>query len=267
MNLYNKDYKVISDAVQVELNLHNEIKNKRLNGDFELQHSRYSNELYRVIDLFPNNFVKFHNDWDKEELTRIYHEIKDLIDTPSTTERDVLNFINQNEYYCIMSSLFRYYNFGHHGMYLFKEFPLGGTYVADYLLIGRSSFGLSFIFIELENIYENITIASGHLGETIRKGVNQVVDWKTWLDSNFTNLREKFHRQKGDHINLPQELTDYDSTRMNFMVIGGRRVDYNETTYRLRRENESNRINILHYDNLADSMLRLITPAPYNFEE
>jgi len=151
-------------------------------------------------------------------------------------------------------------------MYLFNEFPLSGTYFADYLIIGRSSFGLSLVFIELENIYDNITLGSGHFGETIRKGLNQVTDWKSWLDSNYTNLREKFLRQKGDHKDLPQELTDYDSTRIHFMVVAGRRRDYNQTTYRLRREIEPQRIRIIHYDNLLDSMMRLFTTAPFNFE-
>jgi len=266
MNLYNKDYKIVSDSVSQELNRYSQIKTDIRSNHFDIQQSNYSNEFYRAIDLFPNNFIEPHDDWGSETLSQIYEELKQLIQNTDSTERGLLNFINHNKHYCIITSLFHYYTFGHHGMYLFNEFPLSGTYFADYLIIGRSSFGLSLVFIELENIYDNITLGSGHFGETIRKGLNQVTDWKSWLDSNYTNLREKFLRQKGDHKDLPQELTDYDSTRIHFMVVAGRRRDYNQTTYRLRREIEPQRIRIIHYDNLLDSMMRLFTTAPFNFE-
>ena len=63
---------------------------------------------------------------------------------------------------------------GHHGAYLFPEFPLGTSYKADYLLIGNGSGGHEFIFIELENPKGNITLQNGELGNTFRKGILQV---------------------------------------------------------------------------------------------
>lgn len=45
------------------------------------------------------------------------------------------------------------YNFGHHDAYIIPEFMLGNSYKVDYLLIGKSSRGYEFVFIELEKPY------------------------------------------------------------------------------------------------------------------
>ena len=45
-------------------------------------------------------------------------------------------------------------NIGNHGAYLFPEFQLGSSYKADYLLLGKSSGGFEFIFVELEDVYK-----------------------------------------------------------------------------------------------------------------
>ena len=40
---------------------------------------------------------------------------------------------------------------------------------------------------------------------------------------------------------------------MNYAVVVGRRTDFNDTTYRVRRELESKKARLLHYDNLIDN--------------
>ena len=65
--------------------------------------------------------------------------------------------------------------------------------------------------------------------------------------------KEQFNKNTRNDISLPKELYEYDSTRINYVVIAGRRKDYSEKTYRLRREYQKNdNIYILHYDNLLD---------------
>jgi len=72
MNLYNKDYKIVSDSVSQELNRYSQIKTDIRSNHFDIQQSNYSNEFYRAIDLFPNNFIEPHDDWGSETLSQIY---------------------------------------------------------------------------------------------------------------------------------------------------------------------------------------------------
>ena len=145
---------------------------------------------------------------------------------------------------------------------MFKEFSLGTNYSADYLLVGDSSDGHQFVFVEFENIYKNITINDGDYGETIRKGINQVNDWKAFISSNYTTRTAEF--KKHTTKQLPDEFYSFDVTRMNYIVIAGRRTDFSDKTRRLRRSLEDDsKIKILHHDNLLDIARKTIGENTY----
>jgi len=188
---------------------------------------------------------------------------KTLLDL-EITEREILNFINNNKYYNIIGSIFQKYLFGHHEAFLFKEFELTSTYKADYLLIGRGSGGYSFVFIELENPYGQITNKNGEFGGTFRKGIKQVEDWDTWLEANYSSLRLIFDKYKNPRMDLTKEFNVLDKSRFNYVVIAGRRKDFNEKTYELKRKYlKRNNINIMHYDNLYDHFIDLTKHKNY----
>jgi hypothetical protein len=52
---------------------------------------------------------------------------------------------------------------------------------------------------------------------------------------------------------LPREFTVLDRSRIHFAVIAGRRTNYSPHTQRLQREEQDNRVHILHYDNLVEN--------------
>lgn len=225
--------------------------------------NEYSIDFWRHIGLFPNNELIDPRFEEKELYKTKINEFFDLLNEEDTKEREILNFIRDREAFFIIASLLRLYDFGHHCRYLFREFPLGTSYAVDFLIIGKGSGGYRLIFVELESVNGRITNAKGELGEVFRKGLNQVEDWKSWLDSNYSNLREIFNKSKGKYENLPKELIEYDSTRMYYVVIGGRRSDFSEKTYTLRRRLERNSIKLLHYDNLVDLSEDLINYGDY----
>ncbi len=196
---------------------------------------RYSDDFWRHISLFPNHNLMDPRVEDISVYRKTLNRFVELVENRSTIERDILNFIRDERAYFIVASLLKKYDFGHHGRYFFREFQLGTSCKADFLIIGKGSGGYRLIFVEVENIYGRVTDKNGDLGEIFRKGLNQIDDWKTWLDSNYGSLREIFYKSKGKYENLPKELIDYDSTRINFVVIGGRRSDFNERTYTQRR--------------------------------
>jgi hypothetical protein len=176
-----------------------------------------------------------------------------------------LNFIRDDEAFFIIGSLIKNnYTFGHHALFVFPEFKMPPNYQADYLIVGRNSDGHHFVFVELENPSGDITLKDGSYGTTIRKGIKQIDDWEIWLEQNFSHLRLVFEGQQNKSARLPNEFRDFDRTRVHYIVVAGRRSDYNERTYRLRRTHlEQRKLLVVHYDNLIDYSLELMGNATF----
>lgn len=185
-----------------------------------------------------------------------------MIHDANTNERNVLRFINHRPAYHIIAGVFKYYNFGHHDAYVFPEFALG-KYIAGYLLIGKSSGGYEFVFVELEHPNGRTTLKSGHEGETFRKGTYQIYDWKAEIEAHFSASFVTITKYS-NKSSLPKKFSEYDSSRFYYAVVAGLREDYNEATYRDRR-NKVTQQNILtlHYDNLYDKACELETAQSF----
>lgn len=224
---------------------------------------KYSRAIRHYVSLFPNNYMDNFLLKDEIYLETICDEFEmKLNSNESLNELDIKRFIQDNEYYHIPASIFSQYRFGHHGAYVFKEFQLGADYRADYLLIGKASGGYHFIFVEFETPSKSVTLSDGSFGEGIRKGINQIYDWRYFLQSNFSIISSEL--KKYTFQKLPDEMYSYDETRMFYVIVSGRRKDYTEKTYRLRRElDQNNKIKLLHYDNLLDEARKLIGAQTY----
>ena len=135
------------------------------------------------------------------------------------------------------------------------EFPLGTSYKADYLIVGKSSSGYELVFVELEAPEGRIKREEKYLGEVFNKGLNQINDWDSWLQGNYCSLKEIFYKSKKSDFSLPDEFYQLDTLRLHFVVIAGRRTDFNEDIYRIRLQKRDSRekIQLLHYDNLVDA--------------
>lgn len=214
----------------------------------------YPKSARHFIHLFPNNYLDIQDLQQCIKITNMKNEFRKLLDS-HPNEQTVLNFINDNEHYLIIASLFSLYNFGHHEAYLFKEFPLNTQYVADYLLVGKGSGGYQFVFIELEHPSNNPFKSNGtELSQYYQNGINQVKSWERLLDQQFSSLQPRFNEAKKNNVSLPSELINNDSTRRHYIVVAGRREHYEKNpdySYGIRRSEEKNaRIKLLHYDNL-----------------
>tara|TARA_R110002049_G_scaffold307460_1_gene508006 strand:- start:88 stop:897 length:810 start_codon:yes stop_codon:yes gene_type:complete len=217
-------------------------------------HELLPNAYYHFNSLFPNNYLDIGTLKDEQKLKIIETEFLELLNS-EITERQILNFINTDENFNLIASIFHSgYDFGHHNAFLFKEFELTSTYRADYLLVGKNSGGYNFIFVELENPNGQITKNDGEFGTTLRKGIKQVEDWDSWIEGNYSSLKLIFDKHKKVDENLPKEFLTLDKSRINYVVIAGRRENFNDKTYELKRKYlKRNNIKILHYDNLIDS--------------
>lgn len=257
-----RDYKIITAEER------NEYETMLTSGQTKARFGRvnnynqYSEAVRHYLSLFPNNHISLYDMKKSRSLHEINREFYSLIHDEETNEQDILRFINHDpRAYHIIGSMFVAGGFrvGNHGAYLFPEFRLGDDYRADYLLIGKSSGGFEFVFIELEKPSGRVTLKDGHIGQVIRSGEYQIEDWKKWIDSNFYKLSCFFEEEKRIDVSLPEEFYQYDSTRVHYVVVGGTREDYNEKTYETRRRKERETgILLLHYDNLFDASEELL---------
>ena len=222
----------------------------------------YPKAARHYVSLFPNNYLDIMELRDTQRLKGLVKDLRQIIDSKETKERDIISYLKQNEAYFIIGSLLKshYHRFGHHEAFVFPEFQLGNSFKADYLIVGRGSGGYEFILVELEAPYGKITLTNGDLGEAFRKGLNQIEDWDSWIDSNFTSLKETFDKYKKPDDTLPEEFTHLDKSRIHYVVIAGQRSDFNKKTYRNRRKSKTL---ILHYDNLLDSSENIIGKNTY----
>jgi hypothetical protein len=268
MNLYQRDYTKITIEEEQEFSLFKESITTGNLGGFPIERACLPPKTLRYYEtLFPNNYLDiFELKELKSELEYRLEEFKELLEIREVKESDILQFIKNPDgrSYFIVASILRRYDFGHHGAFLFPEFQLGITYRADFLIIGSSSNGYEFIFVELESPKGKITIGNGDLGDTFRKGLIQIDDWKTWLDANFSSLKEIFSKVKKEGQSLPDEFVSMSSNRIHYVVIAGRRSDFKQKTYdlRMRCKRERN-CSLLHYDNLIDDATEALRLRAY----
>lgn len=217
--------------------------------------------------LFPNNYLDVVELKNKEKLSEIFNKFKPLIICSDTREREILNFINaSNEHYFLVGSIMKaFFRFGHHDSSIFSEFPLGTSFKVDYLLLGRNSHGWHFIFVEFEALNGQVTTKNGDFGVVLRKGESQIKDWEIWLEKNFSLLTEFFLKKIKPNDSLPTEFYNFDRTRIHYVVVAGRRNDFNDRTYRLIREYKSKNVHYIHYDNLIDICNELIISNYLNY--
>ena len=253
MKLYDRDYCI--EPKEDELQEYNKILKEEYDGEIlgkKNLYYKYPEAVRHHKSLFPNNHIELY-DWKKngnmKELTEAFSK---LVHSSTVVERDILKYINKTPAYYIIGSLLCHKNFGHHETYIFPEFSIGnGKFYADYLIIGKNSGGYEFLFVELEAPNKSTTIKSGYEGVNTRKGLIQLSDWESEIESNYSTLTTEFEKNCNRKQSLPEEFYKYDSTRMHFAVISGLRDDYNETTYRERRKKiQRLGIDMLHYDNL-----------------
>lgn len=269
MRLYKRDYTKLTPKEIREWEADKQILKKNedefgtVDGRVFLK-LKYPKAAEHFKSLFPNNYLDPRELKKLRKIKGLRDEFSKLLNKKSTTERQILNFIKNKEAYFIIGSILEHFYFGHHATYLFREFEIPPNYKADFLIVGKSSMGHEFIFVELENPYLNITNGDGSFGQTIRKGYKQVEDWDKLLESNFSSLRLVFDKYKGGHNGeLPREFIDYDKTRVHYVIVAGRRSDFNERTYRNRRKGKGNNVLVLHYDNLLDTATSIIGGASY----
>ena len=109
-----------------------------------------------------------------------------------------------------------------------------------------------------------ITLKDGQLGAEFRDGISQLEDWKRWLPANYSSFGEIMRKYKNSAFDLPEEFYVLDMSRFHYVVVAGRRTDFRDKTYIIKRERKkADDIDIIHYDNLFDFSNNLIGKQTY----
>lgn len=148
-----------------------------------------------------------------------------------------------------------------HGTYAFPEVSFGGKYFADWLVAHGHSGGLEWDLIELECPQSVPFLKDGHFSEASRKGINQIQDWRNWVQRNL-DMAERPTAQDG--------LGLFDIRPQSFgLVVVGQGSKYRDlpgyAAYNKNRKGsyEQNHIKIESYENFIESLRFRYKKPPY----
>lgn len=215
-----------------------------------------SDSLFPCFHIYP--FIK-----NKENEALKLKSLSDIINNPTSTERDILKFFSNSRNLNLLSVLFANYRFGHHDQYIFREFPLpNANQIADFLLIGKNSDGYHEIFVEFEAINSSklskVFTKDRREGVILRKGREQTQDWENSLTKLYVAHSAKLREYVNPSKVLPTELQENSPFRRNYLIVAGRRKDF-QNNYETRLQIEAhNNVKIIHYDNIIESIQKTL---------
>ena len=198
------------------------------------------------ISQLPSNFYVY--EMSDYHLLNCDKEAKDLLDVINSAKKegDVQKYIKSNQKWFIPISIMKAYDFGHHFSCVVPEYQLGAEYRLDYLLIGKSSLGYQFVFVEFEDVNVDYRLKTAN-SETdkVRKGLNQIRDWKRWIEQH----REYFLGGEG----IRKIAHNVPLWGVRYCLVVGRRNRMDDISNQLRGELQRDAgVTIMSYDRLVD---------------
>ncbi|MCH8968381.1 MAG: DUF4263 domain-containing protein [Planctomycetes bacterium] len=120
---------------------------------------------------------------------KLSQTFKQLIDDPSSTERDVHRFLKR--YPMLMVRLF---NVSWNYYLCIPEFPLGNDYRADFLVLSADSGCWHAVFVELEGPNDVIYLKDGTPSKKLRGAQKQVEDWDKFCSNRAEEVKQQIAR-------------------------------------------------------------------------
>ena len=167
--------------------------------------------------------------------------LRELIET-NPDEKSVQHFLERN-----LNLFYSFMRTGH-GNWVFPRLQLGKDFIPDFLYCAGNSGGPSWRFLELESSVHTPFLKSGQFSQPLRTAVDQIRDWRRYVDDNGDTLRKP--RSQGG-----QGLFGLRSGAFAKIVIGRRKDSYPERYQALRREiRENESIEIVSHDTFVDDV-------------
>lgn len=188
-----------------------------------------------------------------------HDELKEILNN-GTGERELLAFLKNNPY-IITKSL----SFLGNPTIVVADFPIGQSFIADFMVIAPYSGAFDIKLIEIEPPLAKIFTKSGVLAKRTNKALEQVNSWATYIGKNRIEVLraiEKYGKEK-DLINGPREKVTctagcsiFDPTvgiHFDYDIIIGRRGHLKPAELERKTAfKENNKIQIVTTDRLFD---------------
>jgi hypothetical protein len=123
---------------------------------------------------------------------------------------------------------------------------LGAEYVPDFIIGDADSLGIRWVLIELETPRSGVYKKDGSLDRNARKGVAQIMNWRTWLADNIAYARK---RRAENGLGLFDIRENSDA-----IVLVGRRARMRNTKDAQRQQYRQSNIHIHTYDWLLECL-------------
>jgi hypothetical protein len=177
------------------------------------------------------------DEYEIDELEAIISSAKD--------ERPIQKYLENNVH--ILTSLL-----GGNTRFCIPQKRLGGEYVPDFIIGDVNSLGIRWVLVELETPRSGIYLENGQeLDKNTRKGVSQIVTWRTWLSDNLSYARQAKSKNGLSLFDIRE--------KSDALVIVGRRSRMPNTNEAHRIEyRQSSNIQIHTYDWLLEQMRGII---------
>lgn len=178
----------------------------------------------------------------KWEYTSVEHAaaLKQALET-ATVEEDMQRTLATN------SLIIAQHLVGNNARYVIPKPKLGTQLVPDFLIAEMSSIGIEWHAVELESTLARLCTASGQASAHLTHAIHQIMDWRTWLQSNLGYARTPKSSKGLGLIGITPELPA--------AVLIGRRIDFPERFNDYRRQvKDRQNIEVHTYDWLVEQV-------------
>lgn len=153
---------------------------------------------------------------------------------------------------------------GGHYRCVFREFPLGSRYKADFVVLNSYSGVWEVIFVELEPVDDRILTKAGLPTKRLAGAIKQVQDWRDYFESHKEAVRADLVRwaRTKDILGYsdPRVISNHSCNYLEssgtylkdqYKVIIGRRKVLDASGHQ-RKARYSDRVEVMTYDRLKD---------------
>jgi len=155
-------------------------------------------------------------------------------------EEDLQKFLTENSIFLVQ------HLGGGHGRYVIPKPRLGAELIPDFLIAEMSSIGIEWYGVELESPFAEMFTSSGQPGHLVTQAIQQVVEWRAWLESNLAYARNP---KSENGLGLVGIAPDLPAT----ILMGRRDKEFPTNFNAFRRQVKSKQnIEIHTYDWLAE---------------
>lgn len=166
---------------------------------------------------------------------------------------------------------------GGHSRYVFREFPLGNTYVADFAVLNSYSGVWEVKFVELEPVNDRLFTKAGVPAKRLAGAIKQVDDWAEYFEANKPQVRADLVRwakakdllrySDGDRpSNFSGHYLAHPQTNLfeSFHIFMGRRASASEEEHRRKGQlSRRHNVEVATYDRFLDVVKSRYADAQY----